>query len=537
MEDDFPPSELPNTNQLINWQVHLEPRGSDFVVIDLVFKDEVLLGLDDESPASTTLNALSAKQFGVSRRHARLKVQRSTLYAVDLESTNRTKVNGRPLKPYTPHPITDEDVLSLGELDLIVRIKQGVKSGSGALNMPKDFPGVLAQIAKSMTGQLAFDDVMHTLLNNAIRLVQAHEASVWLLNRHSDELLLEAQIGIEDETIKRARIPATNPLVSAAFMTGQPVRGSRKTEGEAIKIKTGYLVEAVLYVPLVHKGKKLGVLAATKRTYGDQFTRRDEVVLETLSDFAAIAITNARLYEEAQRANQLKLEMIQNISHEFRTPLAFILGYVSLLAHDDSIAADTRQQMRMVEVQANRLKWLLDNFTSFRLDDGHAYERTATDIPPLVENAVAAIRGKVTRRHQQIYTHIADDVPPVHVDEAEMTRVLENLLSNASKFSPDDTRIAVDVLYDPRIEQVIVSITDEGVGIAPSYHERIFEPFYQVDGSMTRSYSGVGLGLTVSKHIIEGHGGTIWVESTPDEGSTFAFTLAPIREEDTSHGS
>jgi signal transduction histidine kinase len=144
-------------------------------------------------------------------------------------------------------------------------------------------------------------------------------------------------------------------------------------------------------------------------------------------------------------------------------------------------------------------------------------------ISDVVESLRSTVVTRLAQRKQSLEVKMEERLPPVHADTGKVRQVLINLLSNASKFTPDGGRIEVKAVRDG--DCCLVSVIDNGIGIEKEDQERIFEAFYQVDNPVTREQGGVGLGLTITKQIVEMHGGRIWVESDYGKGSKFMFTL------------
>jgi signal transduction histidine kinase len=146
----------------------------------------------------------------------------------------------------------------------------------------------------------------------------------------------------------------------------------------------------------------------------------------------------------------------------------------------------------------------------------------------LATRALRGCAGVAETNNLNLVAHIPEGLPPVAGDEGRLLQVFDNLLGNAIKFSPDGGKIELAV--EDGGEVLRVSVSDDGIGIPKGQQERIFEMFYQVDGSARRRFGGTGLGLTIARRIVEAHGGKIWVESEPGKGSAFRFTVPKYRE-------
>lgn len=285
------------------WRVRLSQIDPPYTHIGLELNGEVILGRDTEEPQVVDLKKHLPDIQGISRKHLMLRPTPTNLYALDLNSTNGTWRNGRSIGINNPTPISNGDILDLGGVQILVNIADRPNMQTGVLQQTLDLADALSQMAKAITSQLNPDEVLHKVLETAQMLTGADEAAVWLIDENSGELFLEAEQGIEDEKIRRMRLPASDDnLVGRVLTTSQPLRTFRKPGEEQIKVKTGYLVESLLFVPITLGGVTFGVIGAGQRKTGKAFSQRDEQLLIAVADFAAIAIQNARLYHATDQA-------------------------------------------------------------------------------------------------------------------------------------------------------------------------------------------------------------------------------------------
>jgi len=233
---------------------------------------------------------------------------------------------------------------------------------------------------------------------------------------------------------------------------------------------------------------------------------------------------------QQQELDELKNTFIQNVSHELRTPLAIIRGYAELLLAGD-LGALSGQQFQSVEVMARRARMLskmLDDLLAILAVETRKFEKESVDLVRLTQLAITDFQASLKKAGLSLTATIAPDVPQVYADAAHLRRVLDNLLGNALKFTPEGGHIAVTLsCLDSR---VVLDVSDTGIGIPSEELSKIFERFYQVDGSSKRRFGGVGLGLALVKEIIESHEGTVDVTSVEGEGTTFRIVL-PVLEE------
>lgn len=289
---------------------------------------------------------------------------------------------------------------------------------------------------------------------------------------------------------------------------------------------------SAMVVPLIVRGHVIGgavfLSARPDRLYGPA----DLAFAEELVRRAAMSVDNARLYRAALDANQSKANFLAVMSHELRTPLTAILGYAELLA--DGIVGDVNAQQRdqLLRIRASgaHLLSLIEEILSFsRLEAGQEAVRVEpTELGTLVEGTRVLIEPLIARKKLRYEVSLPSGPTVVSTDASKVRQILVNLLANAVKFTDSGT-VGLVVRMDGT--DVVFSVSDTGIGIPADHLEHIFEPFWQVEQSMTRRVSGTGLGLSVARQLTDMLGGEIDVRSTLGEGSTFTVRL-PVRRAD-----
>ena len=244
----------------------------------------------------------------------------------------------------------------------------------------------------------------------------------------------------------------------------------------------------------------------------------------TIQDITEIRALERKVIEY-QELDQVKTNLLSTVSHELRTPLSIIKGYATLLLDYDErlVNEEKREYLESIDRATNRLTELVDHILDMsRLESGLLQlERAPTSIAKLAREAVAEAR--VRAPDHKIRLNMANRLPKADVDAKRIRQVLDNIIDNAVKYSPEKTTITVSA--ERKDDELVVSISDQGVGIPAKDLDRIFDRMFRVEQGLTPTVDGVGLGLAICKGLIEQHGGRIWMESEEGKGSTCRFAL------------
>jgi len=229
-----------------------------------------------------------------------------------------------------------------------------------------------------------------------------------------------------------------------------------------------------------------------------------------------------RVNEELRDLDRLKSEFVSMVSHELRSPLTNISGAVELLL-DSGGEVDEKRMLEVIGQESARLARLVQGILDVSRIEARKLDlkRESIDIIPLLQRVVVNLQSS-TSLHQFVVPH-ADSLPRVWGDEDRIAQIFLNLLDNAVKYSPQGGKITVTAEAEGKA--MVISVTDQGVGISDKEKTRIFRKFHRVNGRDSREAYGHGLGLYITKGLVEAQGGRIWVESSVGKGSTFTFTL------------
>jgi signal transduction histidine kinase len=312
-------------------------------------------------------------------------------------------------------------------------------------------------------------------------------------------------------------------------------------------LKSGYISESQLHAAL-QRQKQL-VAEGNMQTVGQVLLNMGFVTREQLDQASiqqvkqlqeALLASNRQLEErvaqrtqELQQAlrqlnefNRLKTQFVSNISHELRTPLSHVKGYCELLrAGSEPLTASQREAVDFIMQAAERLQRLIEDLLGFAsaAQGKMLINATAFSLTEVVEGVLLSPHIMELKRHVHLYAEVPPALPPILADAEKIKWAVTHLLDNAIKFTPVGGKVSVSVAQHNHFLKL--SVSDTGIGIPAERLTEVFEPFQQLDGSVTRYYGGIGLGLALVKQIVEAHGSTVAVESEPGVGSTFSFEL------------
>ena len=376
----------------------------------------------------------------------------------------------------------------------------------------------IIEVSRILNSNLNLQALLEDIISIATELTNTEASSILLVDKKTGELHFEAATGVKKHEVATEVVPPhsvagwvvreNTPLVIDDV--SQDPRWSRKIDDA-----TGFTTRSILGVPLRVKDRVIGVLEVLNKINDEPFTEDDVQTLCVLADQAAVAIENARLFQQS--------DLISEVVHELRTPLTSIRGYSQLLLSD--IKPELKRQFaETINREAIRLGQLVNDFLELaRLESGRAHiAQDPVDLRQVIEEAVSIIRPQAAERDITVNVDLPEDIPTVIGDAARLKQVLLNLASNAVKYNKDGGQVDISLTVDK--DRVTIAVKDTGRGIAPEDLPHVFEKFYRVVDSEQEAV-GTGLGLSIAKQIVESHGGEIWVKSEVGVGSTFAFTL------------
>lgn len=482
----------------------------------------------------------------------------------------------------------------------------------------------LTSIGRDVTAMLNLDDVLRSVVDAAVQLTDAEEGSLLLLDEDSGELYMHASKNFDEDFACSFRLHVQDSLAGQVISKGEPVL---LDQGSPQKIKTSYLVHALVYVPLNVRERTIGVLGVDNRKAGRSFTTDDIMLLTALGDYAAIAIENARLYDrtEAERRkletiitqiengvivldpenrilminqtareafgvngnwqghsvvevfenehllslirasnstsrreeielkegrifnaqrtpipvvgqaivmqdithlkelDRIKSEFVTTVSHDLRSPLTAILGYVELIERTGSLSDQQRGFIQRVRSSVEQITLLVSDLLDLgRIEAGLDGAKEQLKLGSLVRESAGNITELVEAKGLNLSLDLYDNSLEVLADPIRMRQMIGNLLENAIKYTPDGGAIRLEV--ETEDDQVILRVKDSGPGIPPVDQPYLFDKFYRAS-NVCEDTPGTGLGLSIVKSIVDNHDGRIWVESNLGQGAVFTVVL------------
>jgi signal transduction histidine kinase len=400
----------------------------------------------------------------------------------------------------------------------------------------------LYTLANQVTTLLDLDRILEVAVSIINHALGCHGCCLYLRDAQTGDLALKAASGWHPRESEAADLEFINSVARQAVRESRPLNLSDIKPGEETTAeqagRSPSSVRSLLIVPLITKNEPIGTLSIDDET-PNAFGPSEGRLLTIAAAQVSAAIENAdllrnlrdramqleRTLEELRQLHQHKTEFVQNLSHELRTPLTFVKGYVQLMLEGamGDINLDMRRALTVVEQRTEGLIRLVNDIISLEKVEVGIVNFQTISLAEVARNSVVGAAMTARKAGLRIDLEAPDDLPLVYADPDRLGQVFDNLLGNAIKFSPSGTAITVRLSRSG--DSVHADVEDHGIGIPADKLDRIFDRFYQVDGSTTRRYGGTGLGLAIVKTIVESHGGRVVVESEVGVGSSFSFIL------------
>ena len=393
----------------------------------------------------------------------------------------------------------------------------------------------LQRITDAALGHLTVDQVLLESLNRIREVLSVDTVAVLLLETEGDELVAWAAHGLEEEVELGVRIPVGKGFAGKVVADRKPIIVEDITKADVFNpLLQQKGIKSLLGVPLLVEGRATGVLhVGTLEFY--QFTEDDVRLLELAALRIALAVENARLYQvekaardEAEAANLAKDQFLTILSHELRTPLTPIIGWVHMMQNGILPEADFSRVLSVVNRNAYSLKRLINDLLDMSaiLSGKIQIEESPVFVGSVLEESLETMRPYAGDSKVQLQLRISADPDALMVrgDRNRLNQTFCNILHNAIKFSPQNG--LVQVMCEATGSEVVIRFEDQGAGIPIEFLPHVFERFRQADGSRTRAYGGLGLGLSLVKSFVEAHHGTVEaISEGQGKGSSFLVKL------------
>lgn len=393
--------------------------------------------------------------------------------------------------------------------------------------------GALARVGQVLLSSVDTPVMLERLCQVTAEVLNCDYSHTYLWQKHDDVFLAVACSGETPErweAIRSLRVPHDRvaPLLGRLQRDGwaQVVLGEPR-ELLPVGQAAAFGITASMYTALLRGGEIIGVQSAGYRGRQEPFARVQERVARGIAQLAAMALTNAQLVEELDRANQIKSQFVATMSHELRTPLNVIMGYHSLLLDGEfgPLAPQQAERLRRAEESAEGLLALINATLDVRrLEQSEVpVDLQEVHVGDLIREVATETERTRQKPEVKLNWHVSPQLPRLRTDPTKLKVVVKNLLDNAFKFSEHGS-VTVEARCGDA-ESVEIAVSDTGIGIAPEQLPTIFEPFHQADSSDTRRHGGVGLGLYIARRLVAMLGGEVQVETQPGHGSTFRVRL------------
>lgn len=392
---------------------------------------------------------------------------------------------------------------------------------------------VMGRIDRELNASLEIDRALRITLEWAMRQSSAEAGLIGMIE--DGHLRIMAQQGYDDVLVEEtdSRMPLKLPAIQSAVESGQPNQISLVSNGARGILPTAH---TQIIIPIRREAQVIGLLLLESTSDSQE----NLAFLNRLSDHAAIAISNAQLYDEVQRANLAKSDFVSFVAHELKNPMTSIKGYTELLAAGSVGQINEMQTNFLGTIRSNveRMSALVSDLNdNAKIEAGRLrLDYKPVDVQEVVDEVMRSTKRQLDDKRQSLEFQLTAQLPPVWADRIRVGQVLTNLVSNAHKYTPEGGQIKLGAevssnQWDPDGAPQVVHlwVRDNGIGISVEDQAKIFQKFFRSDDMKAREVPGTGLGLNITKSLVEMQGGRIWFDSEYRKGTTFHFTI-PVAE-------
>ncbi|MBN1316729.1 MAG: GAF domain-containing sensor histidine kinase [Anaerolineales bacterium] len=407
-------------------------------------------------------------------------------------------------------------------MDELAQLENRVRELEASHAREKERLESLLEVSSVLSSTLNLPRLLEIILDCTVKLTKTEASSILLIDPETGYLYFEATSNIPHSQIERIQVPIEGSVAGWVVKNAKPRLFQKIKDGEEFTASakvdrvTTFSTNSLLAVPLTAKAKVIGVLEAVNKLRGQPFNEEDEDTLMVLAGQAAIAIENARLFQQS--------DFISEMVHELRTPMMALVTLSDLLSKPNIPAEKNKEISETIQQETRRLTKMTSNFLELsRLESGRVHLKHETiNLDDLVHETVKIQEQQANDKGIQIKLEFPDNLPVLIGDGNRIKQVFLNLISNAIKYNRQDGSIFITA--ETTGEMVQICVKDTGRGIPDDAIKNLFNRFYRVPDNEGYS-TGSGLGLSITKQIVQQHGGKIWVESEWQKGSSFCFTL------------
>ncbi len=517
----FEISEVSNLRQMVETQaplyvsdiskfpawVHIE--GEDFLRsyagAPIIIRDEVIGFLNVDSATKNYFTPLHLEALTTFANHAAIAIDNAHLY-------QQVQSNA-------------------------VELKKRIAAATEELHRRANELEALYQIGKEITSTLDLKAMLQIIADNAAEIVGAERSVIYLVNVEKmkiDNLVTSgySPTDLDDYTFEEFQDSINGWVLQKRVpILVKDVQKDKRTRGKALVRAKREEKRSAAIAPLEISGEFLGTLVVVSNKEKKIFTNDDLNLIIRLAGQAAIAIQDARLYEQAQEADRLKSAFLASMSHELRTPLNSIIGFTGILLQGlvGSLNEEQTKQLRMVQSSASHLLELINDVLDIsKIEAGQLVTTSERfNLRQLLEKVVQIVTPLANKKDLKLLLEIDTEIGQITSDRRRVEQILLNLINNAIKFTEKGE---VKIVCRNKKQWIETSVVDTGIGIKEDDLKYLFKPFQQVNTGLSRLYEGTGLGLAICKRLVEKLGGAIGVKSEWGKGSTFTFTLPKERQ-------
>lgn len=392
---------------------------------------------------------------------------------------------------------------------------------------------VMQRIDRELNASLEVDRAMRITLDWALRQSSAEAGLIGILDENNLRIMSQQGFDEQLQSLPDQTMKVELPSMLKAVETGMPQQVTVDAPGHRL-IPTSH---TQMVIPIRRENTVIGLLFL--ESMND--SQVDMNFLNRLTDHAAIAISNAQLYGEVQRANLAKSDFVSFVAHELKNPMTSIKGYTELLSGGAVGQINDMQSKFLQTIKSNveRMSTLVSDLNdNSKIEAGRLrLEYKATNPADLVDEVVRTFSRQLEEKNQTLEPLIPESLPLMWADRVRVSQVLTNLISNAHKYTPEGGVLKVGMedapnQWDPDGAPRVIHlwVKDNGIGMTIEDQQKVFQKFFRSDDPKTREVPGTGLGLNITRSLVEMQGGKIWFESEYREGTTFHFTI-PVAEE------